>query len=86
VKFEDIKPVPAEQRTAPPAPASHRKCWFVGHDRCLRNTGMEPFDAIEPGVQIAGPAIIASEVTTFLVDPGWTFVAAKQGASWFLRG
>jgi N-methylhydantoinase A len=40
---------------------------------------------IEPGVQIAGPAIIASEVTTFLVDPGWTFVAAKQGASWFLR-
>jgi N-methylhydantoinase A len=36
-------------------------------------------------VQITGPAIIASEVTTFLVNPGWNFVAAKQGASWFLR-
>ncbi|HEY6895969.1 MAG TPA: hypothetical protein VI279_01805, partial [Rhodocyclaceae bacterium] len=51
-----------------------------------------PFDtpvwsraSIEPGVQIPGPAIIASDVTTFLVDPGWNFVAARQGASWFLR-
>ena len=41
--------------------------------------------AIEPGVEIEGPAIVASEVTTFLVNPGWTYVAAKQGASWFLR-
>jgi N-methylhydantoinase A len=85
VKFENIKPVPAEQRTAPPAPASRRKCWFVGHDSAF-DTPVWSRDAIEPGMQIAGPAIIASEVTTFLVDPGWTFVAAKQGASWFLRG
>ncbi len=84
VKFEDIKPVPAGQRTAPPAPASHRKCWFVGHEGAFE-TPVWSRSAIEPGVQIAGPAIIASEVTTFLVDPGWTFVAAKQGASWFLR-
>jgi N-methylhydantoinase A len=40
---------------------------------------------IVPGTQISGPAIIASEVTTFLVNPGWNFVAAKQGAAWFLR-
>lgn len=85
VKFENIKPVPAEQRTAPPAPSSRRKCWFVGHDSAF-DTPVWSRDAIEPGMQIAGPAIIASEVTTFLVDPGWTFVAAKQGASWFLRG
>ncbi|MDP3288869.1 MAG: hypothetical protein Q8M64_11215, partial [Methyloversatilis sp.] len=85
VKFENIKPVPAEQRTAPPAPGSRRKCWFVGHDSAF-DTPVWSRDAIEPGMQIAGPAIIASEVTTFLVDPGWTFVAAKQGASWFLRG
>lgn len=85
VKFENIKPVPADQRTAPPAPSSRRKCWFVGHDSAF-DTPVWSRDAIEPGMQIAGPAIIASEVTTFLVDPGWTFVAAKQGASWFLRG
>jgi N-methylhydantoinase A len=85
VKFENIKPVPAEQRTAPPAPNSRRKCWFVGHESAF-DTPVWSRDVIEPGMQIAGPAIIASEVTTFLVDPGWTFVAAKQGASWFLRG
>jgi N-methylhydantoinase A len=85
VKFENIKPVPAEQRTAPPVPSTRRKCWFVGHDSAF-DTPVWSRDAIEPGMQIAGPAIIASEVTTFLVDPGWTFVAAKQGASWFLRG
>ncbi len=84
VKFENIKPVPVEQRTAAPAPASRRKCYFVGHEGAF-DTPVWSRDAIEPGMQIAGPAIIASEVTTFLVDPGWTFVAAKQGASWFLR-
>lgn len=85
VKFENIKPVPAGERTAPPAPSSRRKCHFVGHNGAF-DTPVWSRDAIEPGMQIAGPAIIASEVTTFLVDPGWTFVAAKQGASWFLRG
>lgn len=85
VQFEDIKPVAKAARTAPPEPASRRVCHFVGFDG--------PFDtpvwsraAITPGTEVHGPAIIASEVTTFLVNPGWTFVAAKQGASWFLRG
>lgn len=84
VQFEDIKPVPSHERQAPPAPLGKRQCHFVGHK--------ESFDvpvwdraAIAPGVQIPGPAIIASEVTTYLVDPGWNFVSAKQGASWFLR-
>jgi N-methylhydantoinase A len=84
VQFEDIKPVPVEQRKAPPVPASTRKCWFVGHEGAF-DTPVWSRDSIEPGVQIPGPAIIASEVTTFLVNPGWNFVAAKQGASWFLR-
>ena len=84
VKFEDIKAVPADQRRAPPKPETVRKCHFVGHEGALE-TPVWNRSSIEPGVQIAGPAIIASEVTTFLVDPGWNFVAARQGASWFLR-
>lgn len=84
VKFDDIKPVPAEQRKAPPAPASSRKCYFVGHEGPI-DTPVWDRKEIEPGVQIAGPAIVASEVTTYLVNPGWNFVSAKQGASWFLR-
>jgi N-methylhydantoinase A len=84
ISFEDIKPVPAAQRTAPPPPESVRKCHFVGHDGPV-DTPVWNRSAIAPGVQITGPAIVASEVTTFLVDPGWNFVAARQGASWFLR-
>lgn len=84
VRFEDIKPVPEAERKAPPAPAATRVCHFVGQDGPVE-TPVWSRAAIAPGVAIEGPAIIASEVTTFLVNPGWTFVAAKQGASWFLR-
>lgn len=84
VNFEDLKPLPPDQRSAPPEPLSRRACWFVGH--------AQPFDTpvwaradIAPGMQVSGPAIIASEVTTFLVNPGWHFVAGRQNASWFLR-
>lgn len=84
VEFEDIKPVPKEQRKSPPKPETVRKCHFVGHEGAVE-TPVWSRSAIQPGVQISGPAIVASEVTTFLVDPGWTFVAARQGASWFLR-
>ena len=84
VEFEDIKPVAKEQRKSPPKPETLRKCHFVGHKGAVE-TPVWSRSAIAPGVQISGPAIIASEVTTFLVDPGWTFVAARQGASWFLR-
>jgi N-methylhydantoinase A len=84
VEFEDIKPVAPNLRKSPPQPETVRKCHFVGHEGSVE-TPVWSRSAIEPGVQISGPAIIASEVTTFLVDPGWTFVAARQGASWFLR-
>jgi len=84
VQFEDILPLDAARRTSPPAPAASRKCYFVGHAEAF-DTPVWDRAAIGPGVQIAGPAIIASEVTTYLVDPGWNFVSAKQGASWFLR-
>ncbi|MDL2339186.1 MAG: hydantoinase/oxoprolinase family protein [Pseudomonadota bacterium] len=84
VDFEDIRPVAAELRTPPPKPETMRKCHFVGHQGAVE-TPVWNRASIMPGMQIAGPAIVASEVTTFLVDPGWTFVAARQGASWFLR-
>jgi len=84
VKFEDIKPLAKADRKAPPAPQSHRTCHFVGFDAAFETPVWARKD-IEPGVEIEGPAIVASEVTTFLVNPGWTYVASKQDASWFLR-
>jgi N-methylhydantoinase A len=84
VQFEDLKPVAKVERKAPPAASGTRTCYFVGHQGAF-DTPIWSRNDIKPGVEIAGPAIIASDVTTFLVDPGWNFVAAKQGASWFLR-
>jgi N-methylhydantoinase A len=84
VQFGNIKPVPVEQRKQPPAPSSTRKCYFAGHKEAFDTPVWNRSD-IDPGVQIRGPAIVASEVTTFLVNPGWNFVAALQNASWFLR-
>ena len=37
------------------------------------------------GTQIDGPAIVTTRVTTYLVEPGWTFRAVAQGGAWFIR-
>jgi N-methylhydantoinase A len=41
--------------------------------------------ALQAGTQIEGPAIVTTRATTYLVEPGWTFRAAAQGAVWFVR-
>jgi N-methylhydantoinase A len=84
VKFENIKPAPKGSRKAPPAPKASRKCYFVGGKGSVE-TPVWDKSAIEPGVEIVGPGIVASEVTTYLIEPGWTFVATEQGAAWFLQ-
>ncbi|CAA0200337.1 hydantoinase/oxoprolinase family protein [Acinetobacter baumannii] len=84
VQFKNIKPVPENERLDPPTPETLRKCYFVGYKGEME-TPVWSRSSLKPGVQIKGPAVVTSEVTTFLVNPGWTFVAAEQGASWFLR-
>jgi N-methylhydantoinase A len=41
--------------------------------------------ALLPGVVIEGPAVINPGATTYLVEPGWRFESAAQGAAWFLK-
>ncbi len=84
VKFSNIKPVPDGQRLAPPPPKEVRKCHFVGVEGSVQ-TPVWDKSVILPGMQIVGPGIVASEVTTYLIEPGWTLVASEQGAIWFLR-
>jgi N-methylhydantoinase A len=84
VQFKNIKPVAESQRLAPPEPISHRACYFVGYPAAV-DTPVWQRSSLSAGMQVKGPAVITSEVTTFLVNPGWNFVAAEQGASWFLR-
>jgi N-methylhydantoinase A len=57
---------------APTGPArldATRRAWFAGHPDPLETT-VRSFDAIAPGDEIVGPAIVESPVTTIVIDPG----------------
>jgi N-methylhydantoinase A len=70
---------------SPPPPTGSRKCHFVGHEQAL-DTPVYGEAALVEGTSIAGPAIVTTRATTYLVEPGWTYHAAAQGGVWFLRG
>jgi N-methylhydantoinase A len=75
---QEGEPVPT------PAPAGTRSCHFVGHGEA-RDTRIYDDAALAPGTQIDGPAIVVTRATTYLVEPGWRYRAARQGAVWFTR-
>ena len=82
VGFEDLSPGRHAARAA--TPTGDRPCHFIGHDAPLA-TAVYGEDALAPGTHIAGPAIVTTRATTYLVEPGWRFEAAAQGAAWFIR-
>ncbi len=84
VHFKHIKPVAEDKRQAPPKPLTTRKCYFVGESKAI-DTPVWNKDDIPAGTQIEGPGIVASDVTTYLIEKGWKYVSAEQGAVWFLR-
>ncbi len=81
MRFGRIGP-PAERRAV--TPLGTRPCHFVGIDGTLA-TRLYDETALVPGSSIDGPAIVTTAATTYLVEPGWNFHAAPQGAAWFTR-
>jgi N-methylhydantoinase A len=69
---------------APPVPVSTRPCHFVGHAKPM-DAPVYDDKALAEGTRIAGPAIVTTRATTYLVEPGWTYHAAAQGGVWFLK-
>lgn len=84
VRFTHIKAAPENERIAPPAPSSERTCYFVGDGKPVTTPVWNKSD-IPLGTEIVGPGIVASEATTYLIEPGWKYVSAEQGAVWFFR-
>jgi N-methylhydantoinase A len=41
--------------------------------------------ALTEGTRIERPAIVTTRATTYLIEPGWRYCAAAQGAVWFTR-
>ena len=82
LRFENMNP--PRQKSATPKPAGFRECHFVGKDEPV-TTPIYDARALEPGVVIVGPAVVNPGATTYLVEPGWRFESAAQGAVWLLR-
>jgi N-methylhydantoinase A len=61
-----------------------RDCHFVGHADALE-TPIYGQNALAAGTTIDGPGIVVTRATTYLIEPGWRYEAAAQGAVWFTQ-
>lgn len=82
VRFEGI--LPKEDAGHSPAPVGERECYFVDFDEPVVTPVYDETALAENSV-IDGPAIVTTRATTYLVEPGWRYRAAAQGAVWFTR-
>ncbi|MCX7492448.1 hypothetical protein OS127_07930 [Corynebacterium sp. P6129] len=71
------------ERTVPEAVGQHR-VHFVEVDGAI-DTPVYNQDALTADAVIPGPAIVTTENTTFLVEPGWHLEPTEQGAVWLLQ-
>ena len=83
VQFENLAIDPAKNRNV--EPIGTRDCHFVGHAGKV-TTRLYDEQALLEGTRIEGPAIVTTRATTYLIEPGWRYYAAAQGAVWFTRG
>lgn len=74
-----LEPYRKSDRTDVPA-TSHRDCYFEGQTDPVE-TPVYDHAGLEPGTVIHGPALIESETTTFVVEPGWYLIVGLQGAA-----
>jgi N-methylhydantoinase A len=61
-----------------------RRVHFVDEPQPLE-TSVYDRSALTSEAVIPGPAIVTTETTTFLVEPGWRLEPTAQGAVWFLQ-
>ncbi len=81
VDFEDL--TSGGDRSVP-EPVSRRKVSFIGIDGTV-DTPVYDESALTSDRVIPGPAIVTTENTTYLVEPGWRLEPTPQGAVWFLQ-
>ncbi|SBW17808.1 5-oxoprolinase (ATP-hydrolyzing) [Candidatus Protofrankia californiensis] len=67
-----------------PTPVGQRDVHFVGLDSQV-STPIYDASALTHEHKVLGPAIVTTENTTYLVEPGWRLEPTPQGAVWFLR-
>ena len=81
IKFESLDF--AGDRSVP-EPVSTRRIHLVSSDESVE-APIYDGSALTHERVIPGPAIVTTENTTYLVEPGWRLEPTPQGAVWFLR-
>lgn len=80
----NFEPLEAGGPRSAAVPVGKRSAYFIGIDKPI-DTPVYDDSALSPDRVIAGPAIVTTENTTFLVEPGWRLEPTAQGAVWFLQ-
>ena len=80
VRLERAAPRPV----AAAKPRASRDCWYDGVAGPL-STRVYDIDAVAEGAVIAGPALVETPHTTYLVYPDWTLTMGRQGSAWLER-
>ena len=81
VQFEDLTPL---ENGTTPEPVGTRECHFVGVEGPVETIVYDEA-ALTPGTDITGPAVVETEATTYLVEPGWRYRAVAGRAAWMTR-
>lgn len=58
----------------------HRPCYFEGQSDPVE-TPVYSHSALEPGSVIRGPALVESDTSTVVIEPGWKLTTGLQGAA-----
>lgn len=80
----NFEPLTGSEGRTRPASVGSRSVHFINHDKPLE-TPIFDQSALTVDAVIAGPAVVTTENTTFLVEPGWRLEPTSQGAVWFLQ-
>lgn len=83
LRFADILPPEDNLHEAPEAEAV-RPCHFVGVEGPIE-TAFHTLETLALGAVVTGPAVVISQSTTFLVEPGWRLSVGRYGAGWLQR-
>lgn len=68
------------EHAAAGAPRTERECHFEGSGAPVA-TPVFDLEALAEGARIAGPALVESPRTTYLVEPGWILTLGREGAA-----
>jgi N-methylhydantoinase A len=69
---------------AKPVPRTQRECHFPEAAEPMM-TAVYDGEAVAEGMRVAGPALIETPRTTYLVEPDWTLTMGSSGAAWLVK-